>query len=91
MNVGVALGIVVVFFFLPGLTICCIINKEVVKKVKEKIISFFEIVLTFVLLILPIVFILCMSFVPYEPTTLEDIYYMEVHEQIRCEQMILAH
>jgi len=54
------------------------------KKLKEYTITAIGILYVILLIIL----LLCMSFIPYEPTTYEDIQRMELRERIRMEQRI---
>lgn len=91
MSVEVALVVIVAFFFLPGFVFYCIINREFVKKKIHTMLEMAKKILSYLLAILVValfvVFMLCMSFIPYEATTQEDIIRMQQRESMRYEQM----
>lgn len=91
MNVGVVLAVIVVFFLLPGFMFYCKINREFVKKriraMLKTIVKILGYLFAILIVTLFAVFILCMSFMSYEPTTQEDIIRMQQRELMRYEQM----
>ena len=90
MSVEVVL-VVTTFFFLPGFVFYCIINREFIKKKIHATLEMTKKILSYLLAILVvalfIVFMLCMSFIPYKATTQEDIIRMQQRESMRYEYM----